>query len=35
LGTMVIRTSYKLTDEQQLLLTNEITKTLTKLSQGN
>jgi len=31
-GTMVIRTSFMLTDEQQLNLTNSITKTLTALS---
>ena len=34
-GTMVIRTSYKLTDEQQLILTHTITQALTTVTESN
>ena len=34
-GTMVIRTSYKLTDEQQLILTHTITQALTTVVESN
>ena len=32
IGTMVIRTSYKLSDNQQVKLTNDITKALTQVN---